>query len=294
MNHRSIGATLFVGIALTFFSSCIGKEGSGLELDTIFSIESYNTKNSSLTIILENSLYPCVDQQNCQPSILETAVVQLTGSISGTYDADLNPTSSIFVNDQIDFQPGEEVTINVRVPNNRSFSATEIYPDTLDAVLEARYARGTDNPGGLFLFIDREELAKSDGLHVTLYILGSVPARYGFIISNDSFPQDGCLRYGGFQIQNENIYRIEQAELDKLGINPVIGEEFIVFIRNYSRESLNYLHQYNRSLCDEPIDINEGTLFAPPRNLPTNFSDGAFGYFHVFTEETETGVVEEF
>ncbi len=276
----------------SLLSSCLETNPADLELDTIVTIESFSSPGLTKAGVIENPFYPCVNTPNCEPKVIQSAVMSLTGERSGEFVLDriiVSEDLTIFQNEFTHFLGGEEVTMNVRIPN-RKYAATSTMPENLDVIEKMDYI--IDSTGsGLVLFLDSTEFEKSAGLHILIVKDQAPEPIYGFLVTRAQLSFSECFFYGAFV--EPYIFVIPDEEVRKTGVELSPDDVYYLDIRNSTPESIEYYHAYNQSLCGEPMDGGNGTEFAPPENLPTNFNNGAFGFFHLFTQEHETGIVRK-
>jgi|GEM_PF-6351892 len=284
-----ISLSLFLS-GILLMHSCVKSEDLDIDLDTIIAIEAFNSRNLSIAGITENEFYPCVNLGQCQPRIVERAVLSISGESATEFDLRRveNQPQAFFRNTATSFKGGEKVTLSVRTPG-RQFEATAVFPDSVFTVLNFEYRLGSD-PQGLLLNIDRNVFDTLAGLHIRVgirFVDSSIfIPNYGFIVSQRSFPFSECLNNG--QFLSSDVYFIPDSEIQKIlrpsGFSLIPGAEIVLVIRNSTIESLEFFNEFNKSLCIPTISVNDGTLFAPPENLPTNFNNGAIGFFHVYTQ----------
>lgn len=277
--------------------SCVDTITIDPELETIYSIECYGTNKTVIGAVVENGVYPCLDYSLCGANFSPSAVFTMTGPSFTDYQ--IQPVSNfaptIYLDTTLQFAPKDQVTLQVRVPN-RSFSATTVMPDSINFVEEVGFV---ERPSihGLLVQLDSAAFMASDGLHILISKKSKPRPNVGFICSKLTLSPATCLNYGALidapdDDENRLFHYIPNSEIMKLGLEITEGDSLEVIIRNYPEASLRFFDAFNQSICRDDAEFNNGILFAPPENLPSNFSNGGFGFFHLYTEQVWERIAE--
>lgn len=282
---------------LSTLSSCVDTITIDPELETIYSIECYGTPRTIIGAVIENDVYPCLDYSLCAANFSPSAV--FTMSSSTFTDQQIQPVPdfapTIYLDTTLRIASGDEITLQVRVPN-RSFTAKATMPDSINYVQEVGFVDRSELHG-IVIQLDSTEFMRTAGLHVLISEKNQFPPNVGFICSRLQLSPATCLNYGFIinspdTVSNRIFHYIPYTEMTKVGLDITNGDSLEVVLRNYPEPSIRFFDDFNQRICRDDAEFNNGILFAPPENLPTNFDNNGFGFFHLYTEQRWERIAE--
>jgi hypothetical protein len=272
-------------VACLLLGACFDSQTLSDDLAKTLSFEAYQSASNINAIIIESNQYPCNPASQCPPTISKNA--QMSVMIDGGPPELLICDGGIFQQNDIQTAAGQEVTIQIETPE-KIYKATSSRPDSTEIIIAAEYQLNTGNLG-LYLRLDTNALLTSNGIFVQVYTDRFFP-RYGFLITSDRTASSRLPNNGFYQ--TAEVFYIPHSEIMETQVPLFQDDIYFISVRNITLESAEFYDRFKKVLAEGNVNLNNGLFFAPPENLPTNFDNGGFGFFHLFYERVIQGVVQ--
>lgn len=172
-------------------------------------------------------------------------------------------------------EAGKTYTLNVTTIDGEEYTSSSLLPtvEPMDSIVavDTIFPMTKEQYYSLRLYA-HEPQGKGDSYMFNIYMKDSTGA---YNLCNDtlnetSFVNDELI--DGMHLRGIEVYRLDRKEVDKLGLDVI---DVRVDMLSMTKEQ----YDFYIAVVSESAEGMAGMFGGPPANIPTNISNGAFGFF---------------